>query len=252
MNWKTLKEYIPLLSLLSIFLIALGLIRQVIYYTYFGIEIQFYVTVPELILVLSNSVILIFGVIITTFFVTKKIEKNFESLAEKHLKEIEQKSKGEQSKVFKVLFRRLHIYLTIIVVMGVTLIILAIVAHVNYKLIVFVVAAYFTLLLPLIRFERKIRENNAVGVLNKNFFQLAYNIAFFLFLLICLTALDCIGTEKGQYVGTKIYTKDSTYVSDKNHFYIGKTQNYYFIYNKDNSTLVIPEREVTKFELKAK
>ena len=51
-------------------------------------------------------------------------------------------------------------------------------------------------------------------------------------------------------ISTKIYTNDSTYISESSNYFIGKTEKYYFIYNKDKkSSLVIPEREVSKFEL---
>ena len=87
----------------------------------------------------------------------------------------------------------------------------------------------------------------------KNFIKKVIHFGFLLFVILGAVIILAIGyvdaTEKGEYTGTKIFTKDSTYVSDKNHFYIGKTQNFYFIYNKNSSTLVIPEREVTKFEL---
>ena len=75
-------------------------------------------------------------------------------------------------------------------------------------------------------------------------------MAVSIYIVVAFSAADCVATEQGEYAGTKIYTKDSTYISDSSHFYIGKTQNYYFIHNKDSSTLVIPEREVTKFDLK--
>jgi len=86
--------------------------------------------------------------------------------------------------------------------------------------------------------------------LNKNLFNLAYFSILFFAVINNFAYFDAQKAEKGIYTGTKIYTKDSTYVSDSTHFYIGKTTNYYFIYNKDKkSTLVLPEREVSKFEL---
>ncbi len=55
MNWTTSKEYLPLLS---ICIILSGLIRQLVYYSHFGIEIQYYISVSELFLVLCNKLTL--------------------------------------------------------------------------------------------------------------------------------------------------------------------------------------------------
>ena len=69
-------------------------------------------------------------------------------------------------------------------------------------------------------------------------------------LLALFAGNDVARARKGYYTGTKIYTKDSTYTSDSLHFYIGKTQNYYFFHNRGSTNLIIPEREVLKFDLK--
>ena len=68
-----------------------------------------------------------------------------------------------------------------------------------------------------------------------------------------LTNWDVKNTKHFQYYGTKIITSDSTYTSDSLHYYIGKTENYVFIYNTpDKSATIIPSSEVRKMILKTK
>jgi len=81
------------------------------------------------------------------------------------------------------------------------------------------------------------------------YFHLVFTLLLLGWLLQWFTLRDISKVRYGYYMGTKIYTKDSTYISDSSHYYIGKTQNYYFIHNRDNTNMIIPEREVLKFDL---
>lgn len=224
MNWKTLKEYIPLLSVLSAGIILFSLIKQCIYYGHFNIQIQDYIEISELFLAFAGQLMLIVVGTAALAIIAVSHWQNRPKIG-----------------VIKLIVLGIIIF----VFLGMNL---------NHA----TDSTYFRYLIPLgflsmvitismIRFDSKKAYSIEINIRNLPTF---FVIVVFFLLLINITYLEAASTESGQYLGTKIFTKDSTYVSDKNHFYIGKTQNYYFIYNKDSSTLVIPEREVTKFELK--
>ncbi len=86
--------------------------------------------------------------------------------------------------------------------------------------------------------------------LNKKLFHFIFFIIILFAWLLNTIYIDVSLTFKGKYLGTKIFTKDSIYISDKSSFFIGKTEKFYFIRNRRSSTLVIPEKEVIKFDLK--
>jgi len=225
MNWKSLKEYIPFLSVLSAGIILFSLIEQCIYYGHFNIQIQGYTGISELFLAFADKLMLIVvgtaALAIVAWFYWRKKSK-----------------------------------------IGATdLIILGIVCLVNLAMLLnhAADADYIRYLVPLVLISYIILTfmvywgfSRVFGKeINIRILSTFYIIVAFFLLLVNTTYLEEDTTEGGRYLGTKIFTKDSTYVSDSTHFYIGKTQNYYFIYNKDSSTLVIPEREVTKFDLHA-
>ena len=145
MNWKSLKEYIPLLSLLSIFLIALGLIRQIIYYTYFGIQIQFYITVPELILVLSDTLILIIGLSFLMRVVNQIVKRKLDTLREKT------ETLGEIKKVTR---KSYLFYVVPVFLIAITSLLVILIYHMNYKLVGLCLGTIVVLQAPLRSFKR--------------------------------------------------------------------------------------------------
>jgi len=87
-------------------------------------------------------------------------------------------------------------------------------------------------------------------------------IAYKTALLVILAALllvsslsfgEAITRNRGNYEGTIVTTKDLTYVSTLTFFYIGKTDNYTLMYDKEaEATTIIPNSEVTKIVISKK
>ena len=71
--------------------------------------------------------------------------------------------------------------------------------------------------------------------------------------LLAVTGFNIERVEDGKYDGTIIKTEDSSYVSNRESFFIGKSEKYVFIYNtKDTSTLVIPTESIKQMRIKSK
>jgi hypothetical protein len=89
-----------------------------------------------------------------------------------------------------------------------------------------------------------------------------YRISFdgmFLFLAIGFAILffwlhvgeEISKVKNGMYSGTKIYTSDSTFSSDKNSYFIGQTSRYVFFYRAvEETTTIISIDEVKRIDLK--
>lgn len=224
-SFSKLKEYLPYFSGL---IILLGLLRQMIYYSYYHVEIQNYIGVSELLLAwMDEAWLFVFFVFNTTmlfiFFSNQKYPKG---------KYATVKLKNMENRMIKI--SSIATFLLTIILCFFSL----------YYFAAGIITFFF---LPFYSLAKRILKFYPVSL--KAFQFIYFSIGVFVTFTL-LTAGSIHGVNKGAYTGTKIYTKDSTYVSDSIHFYIGKTTNYYFIYNKDKkSTLVLPEREVSKFEL---
>lgn len=222
MNWKSIKEYLPYFSGL---IILLGLLRQMVYYIHFNIPIQNYIGVSELLLAWIDESFLFFTNLIILIFYMRflSVGSNF-----------------NLNRLGKIIFPLFAIFLFYQFIN-------LLISRQYYSSITFLIIIFVSLY-PLAGWIINI-------VLKKTpiklaYFQLIYFSICVILIFILVTRNTLKYVDDGKYIGTKIYTNDSTYVSDSTHFFIGKTENFYFIHNKDKkSTLVIPEREVSKFEL---
>ena len=227
--WGKIKFIFPYLSA---FIILLGLIKIGVYYWCFNIGIQDYIGVSELILAIANKAVGTLTVVSSFAFFSWNINK-MTPLKEKRIEMI------EQNKPFNKIFAFEIIMLSLLLILGIFSF-----AY-GMKIMVFILGPTMTIpLYQILIYDKRLAS---------------YKPLVFVFLLVIVTVLiicldsiqDANYSENGKYLGTKIYTKDSTYISDSTHFYIGKTTDFYFIYNKDRkSATIIPEREVLKFELK--
>ena len=216
------KEYLPFLS---VCIIISGLLYQMVYYNHFEVEIQYYISVSELFLVLCNKIAFMFYIpLLAVAMVYVKFELSTKT-----------------------------VYATVIF----GIIVMLILIFVNPSDI-FIIVAIGLLTIALIYpsivkfFDSGFSNTADINAFHK-FFYVISTIIYFILIVILQATRDINNTEKGNYIGTTIVTKDSTYISTENHYFIGKTANYYFILNKekDNSSiLVLPEREVSQFKLK--
>jgi len=78
-------------------------------------------------------------------------------------------------------------------------------------------------------------------------------LGFFLYAYSMKLGMDIARTQSGRYNGTEVYVgdKQEPLISSDSSYFIGKTENYVFIYNKNQEkTTIIPSSSVTKIILK--
>lgn len=223
MSLKSFKDYVPYLSGL---IIILGLIRQIVYYHHYDIEIQNYIGVSELLLAWVDE-LLIFSFAMFIFLINSIFSLNDSSFKLNIL-----------GKIGIPLFTLLLCYIFTQQLLANDYVI-----STTYLILIFIV--FFPMAGWIIN---GILNTHTISLAN---FKFSYFSVLVILVLVLITRNSINKVENGKYIGTKIFTEDSTYISDINHFYVGKTESFYFIYNKEAKTsLAIPEREVFKFEMK--
>lgn len=226
--YKNLREY---LKEATIMVILLSLIRQLYYFTSFKVPIKYFLTFSEIWLVLINDmvILLMLGVILLAVYldVKKRIGYTFA------MKGIVQRTISEK------------VFLYGISIISITLPIYLILSEPNFENFVLGgIMLVVILLLVLIIFAKQSTFIN-------HFFYLV--LSFIVFLFVILIRIDIDSVKRGKYKGTIISTKDMCYVSTDSSYFIGKTEEYVFIYNvKDTSTDVIPTSTITNMKIKMK
>jgi len=234
--WKNFKSAFPYLYFL---IVILNLIKQGIYYFHFNIGIQDYIGLSELLLPIANFATPIMAFILICCFYLWFVENNPVVVYRR------EKLIMENAKWTKIFWTEIRVTLFSLVagiifsIIGEWLFVFTLVAV--ELIIIYPVISYFII---------KNLDNSYQKKLNPYLLLVPLFITLIIFFIIG-TVMEENKVENGIYSGTKIYTKDTTYFSNSVHYYIGKTTNYYFIFNKDRqSSTIIPEREVIKFELK--
>jgi hypothetical protein len=94
---------------------------------------------------------------------------------------------------------------------------------------------------------------HAVNETGKKILLTTVVFVFIVYQVLVNTNTEARRAYNGRYIGTVIKTKDTTYISDSTMFYVGKTKEYYFIYNKKkNNAIIIPDGEIEKVTYKTK
>lgn len=233
---KRFKEFAPVVSIV---IILFGLLNQMFFYSHFGIEIQHYLTVSELILSACNQLLAIiiltlFHAIITHIFA---LDANQRGVAALEGRMSTNRWKIFRGEIIGFFFNILYILFLVL-------------NKYDKFLYIGAISMAICLIYPIIIFETKLRFQR----LGKPFYAQDFNAIMLsillVFLLFTVTLIDIDRSEKGRYLGTVIKTKDSTYVSDSSHFFIGKTEKFWFIKNRTTkSTVVIPDAEIIKSEI---
>lgn len=233
-DWKKVTLYLPYVSGL---VVVFGLLRQASYYHYYQIEIQNFIGISELLLAWMDEMysFLSFLVFIILSLAT-------DTYIAEYVYEWPLKKKNRQA----LIWRMIASFVLFIVFFTIPPGVLALFLLVG-------------LLLPISLFPAYIIVNNFFqdtlgwGKLNLTVFKFIYGSVFSILLIFNLTRKAISEVNEGNYYGTTITTEDSVYISNSNSTYIGKTEKYYFIFNKeDSSSTIIPSDEVILFKLKSK
>jgi hypothetical protein len=232
--WKSFLKLIPYLSAV---IIIFSLIKQALYFGQYDVEIQNYIGIQELLLPISS--LSLFD-LITFIFPLLAFNINLNQIVP-----LEELKDGTPHRWKK--------YLHILISMGIVFIIIVVLLHYNAnpQIINSLFGFIFIFSYPIMYVEFPIlyfrMYKKAFQIWKLKVFYYLICVVFFINQSVLKETYD---TNKGKYNGTQIFTKDSIYISDKSNHFIGKTEKYFFIHNKDNSMLILPERDVIKFNLK--
>lgn len=233
--FSRLKEYIPFVAPI---IIALGIIKQMFYYHAFNIQILNFLEVGEvLILFMSDALLLLLFIVppmimllVADFQVTKQTTLF-----------------GESQTMLDLLFKFFSLLGILLFLYSATMMI---VYWNNYfeKTLFGLVLAVSILLMYVYRLSLHAANETAKKIL-----LTIVVFGFIVHQVLVNTNKEARRAYNGRYIGTIIKTKDSTYISDPTTFYVGKTKEYSFLYNKKkNSAIIIPNGEIEKMVYKTK
>jgi hypothetical protein len=215
----------------SVYVITISLLSQYFYYATFNIDITQYLTISEIALgSVSNWVLIVIALLVPSLFVI--------SMSLFHQITI---NPEEERKPLK---HKNIIGLTLLISAGVMFIYVCIFQHSSPSIIIIFLIISF-LILSAVAFaynHRKLKSSKYINIIL---------ILIFSGLLSIGTSINGAVNKMNDYhYGTTIVTKDSSFVNTNDHFFVGKTERFVFIYNRPTqSSLVIPMEEVKKIEI---
>lgn len=243
MNIKKNGKYVPYLGS---FLILLGAIKQILYYSFFNFPITEYISISELVTLFFNDILgilFVFFILIVLYVFFSKSNR-FERF-KRFVLEDDFKTKFDKLNPVKSIFSL--IFLSVLFVIYCYLFFTSINEGIITLLISYVITG--------IAFQifHVLWKNYGV-----NMFENDMLILMFAFLSLLFTIRSAyfdykMVRYKGRYLGTSIRTMEKVVTSNTNCLFIGKTQRYVYFYNvKDSSVLVIPIEEVKEIDVKRK
>lgn len=230
---RKINFYIPEISAL---IIIFGLARQLLYYSNFNLPIKYFIGISELGLIIADNIFVQTIIVIVAIF-WADTESNKKRL-----------SKNNQRLVISEKNVKIVTYILILII----LIVLGyfIVTGKHFYNQIFLIAIFVYLVLLSIVVDDNSRLKNYL-VTNKLFLPFLIVLGFSVNLIGSIsTELESV--EKGKYFGTKITMNDSTkYTSNRNSYFIGKTEKYVFIYNAgDTTTTILNADDIKIIDLK--
>lgn len=245
-----LKKLWSSLPQISLMIIILALLKNFLYYFNFGVPIKYFIGLSELGLLVADDLFILVPVVFIIYLITSESgetkSKRTNITEEKGIKSLPiERKKGKIRKVLDLVMPYVVAGIFISALGIGPFIIIFKAPSFSDKLLgfLFLAAAIFFLLFIF-------RHEKLETLITSDGMSLSLFLMMFFILFIIRTSGEISSVEKGEYVGTKIVTSDSTYTSTDSTYYIGQTSNYVFFYNKkDNHTTIIPSSEVKKLEL---
>ena len=250
-----MKKIVSLIPLFSIYILTLALFKVYIYYNNFKIPIKYFINVSELTVNIFEDLLYIFPSLIIIYFLIDKTDPKFDPNEIKDriksLLNIKVKGKNliETIKLFiKKCFRWVTLIYCLLLFLGVPLLMIICKRNYSEKVAGFIFLGCIIMLFILIANNNKIIEMLTLDGMILSSILLALTFAFALTVLI-----EIEKTENEKYIGTKVITEDSTYISTYNNYYIGQTSSYIFLFNKkQNNPTIINSSKVSRIELSIK
>ncbi|ELY2010337.1 hypothetical protein SL057_001381 [Flavobacterium psychrophilum] len=237
-----IDKLIKISSVSGAFLIFCGVLKLIIFYSTFNIDIIDFLSFSEIVTSFLDdlNILLIFAsiMIVQSLFI-------FSRASEKHEIKIEDYIESLLKHIFPFRYRYVCFFLSIIIILS-ALIYLNVLG-LNY----FVIYLVSFCLLQLLSFLIMTKDDN--NEINYPNFPLAFSIAFVIITSIYLLAKYDIQEITNNENIVNITIDGSTIECNRttNNIYLGKTDNYVFIkISTTNSCIAIPTKEINKFEFK--
>lgn len=245
------SKFWKLFTQISSFILVVGIIKIIIFYQAFGIPAQYFTSVSELGVLVSNNLLYISTVLLFGFMVgnisiynTRKNDNKIFSIDDDEQLKIALKKKEKSDSVFLNVIKFIFYYL---IPIGTALVFFI---FPRYEVFVGCVSIYITSFY----FFISIKYHDFTMDLVKSIYWGK------IFLMLCfgctgmglITAFEIHEIKSGKYKGTVIHLTDSTNISTSDSVvFVGKTENYVFLYNLNSKTSEIyPTSEVKKITLK--
>lgn len=236
---KTQSEESPkissILPYLSICILGLSILKQYIFYTYFHIPIHYFLGISDIGFIIMGDIInIILGnvmpIILLQFIFLKKLDNVV--MVDKNIKVVNTIS---------------LIVISIILVLTMVLD-LTYFKDKFYKFIDFLNLMGYIIMLSLALIVLVQKSNSRQRMIRV---AIIFAIGMAIYSLLYFSLSEINSVRKGKYSGTIIQTKDSTYISSKTNYFIGKTDKFAFMYNSNDSTsTIIPMAEVKTIKFK--
>ena len=244
-----LKKLTESVAIFSVLIIVFGLVKQYLYYLRFGVPINYFLTISELGIIVSDDLIILclfFGIIIFGLYLLIDTKVPIETV-ERENSEREQRLQNLKSTNFKAYRKiiRSKIILILALIIG-SFILLITSREYGLKLIsisvMVLMVPYFMLIFNPTLLFRHLSSSAAYAYAT---------VMLFIIIYLSFIGIQVSNVENGKFVGTIIKTKDSTYLSTKERYFIGKTDKFVFFYDtKQKATTIIPSEKIESIILK--
>jgi hypothetical protein len=234
------------IKIIGPFLIFLGVLRQFIFYKFFGINILPFLTLSEIVISFFDNIFLL--TIITIVFILTAFLFRHPIRKAKRLHKLE-------SNINIEIRRNYTIYYILSLVLILTLLPLFFAQKKPLLLIILNVALFLLIILSLYFFSKKsISIDNEGFRINENVSKLSPLIMAIIltWIVFAFTSVEISQVKNNKNVQVVMMLKDSTTLSSNSKlYYLGKTDNYFFLFNdQDRSTEIIPKDEVKILHMK--
>ena len=258
-----LKNFTSNIPSITVYILLLGLIKQLLYYRSFHVPIKYFLGLSEVGLFVADDLLLFVPLMLFAFFISYLYSISWEQKQYNDKTIISSTPINENNFNKKTLAKKIIskfqkykeiIGLILVTILSVFLIFKIIYTkHYYAKLVYFTIMSQFILGAILYQFAKPIADFfKSHKITNLSIFLIISNI-FVLFYIFFTTGFDIKKVQNGNYNDTIIITNDSTYTSTPLNYFIGRTEKYVFIYNvKDTSTTILPSESVKKMVIKMK
>lgn len=244
-----LKKLTESIALFSVVIIIFGLAKQYLYYLNFGVPINYFLTISELGIIVSDDILIIcmvVGIILFGSYLLLNTKIPIETIERQQKKEeqILEELKFTNPKQYKKIVRS-KTSLILLLIVG-AFVALTTSKEYSFKLIsvsvLVLMAPYFILIFRPALLYKHLSSNTAYTYLT---------IALFIIVYVSFVGVQVSNVEHGKFAGTIITTNDSTYISTTERYFIGKTDKFVFFYDaRVRATSIIPMDKVSTIILK--